>query len=134
MNVLSLVLVIMALIAGVAALIISCKNKGIPGPQGATGPMGLRGLDGPQGPKGDVGPQGFQGPKGEEGKRGAQGNNGLDGPQGPQGPQGPAGKIEGEGVVKMTAEEIVAELSKLDNISLPNTSLSCKVFFDVSKR
>ena len=95
MNVLSLVLAIMALIAGVAALIISCKNKGIPGP------------------------------KGEDGEGGQLG---------PQGPQGPAGKIESEGIVKMTGQEIVAELAKLDNISLPDTSFSCKDFFDVSGR
>ena len=112
----------------IAALIISCKNKGIPGPQGAVGPagpMGLRGLDGPQGPQGETGPRGIPGPKGEDGQLG---------PQGPQGPQGPAGKIEGEGIVKMTGQEIVAELAKLDNISLPDTSFSCKDFFDVSGR
>lgn len=123
---------IVALIVAISGLIIVVKNKGVPGPEGTRGPQGFqgpKGTTGDRGPQGYVGPQGFQGPKGEEGP---QGLKGLEGPQGYQGPQGPAGKIEGEGIIKMSGKEIVEELSKLDKITLPNTSISCKDFFVTS--
>lgn len=135
MLVATFILSIVALIVAISGLVIVVKNKGVPGPEGVRGPQGYqgpKGTTGDRGPQGLVGPQGYQGPKGEEGPQGIKGLEGPQGYQGPQGPQGPAGKIEGEGIVKMSGEEIVEELSKLDKITLPNTSISCKDFFDTS--
>ena len=135
MNVASLIIAVIALAVAIYTAVITSKNKGIKGETGEQGPMGPAGMKGAQGPEGKVRPQGFQGPKGEtgiQGPQGPQGDKGETGPQGAVGPQGPAGKMEGECIVKMSGEEIVEALSKLDTIKLPNTSISCKDFFDTS--
>lgn len=98
------------------------------GPKGEPGPQGPRGEQGPMGINGPIGLKGPQGPKGEAGKPGATGPKGEQGPVGPQGPAGPVSVVEGK--VKMTGDEIVAELAKLDKIRLTKSAIYADQFFD----
>lgn len=88
------------------------------------GPMGPQGVPGPRGPQGAVGPQGATG------KIGIQGPIGIKGPQGPQGIQGETITSTGE-KIKMTGEEIVAELQKMKKIDLTHSHIYADAFYDM---
>lgn len=85
---------------------------------------------GPQGEPGIQGPQGPVGPQGATGKIGIQGPIGIKGPQGPQGIQGEAVTSNGE-KIKMTGEEIVAELRKMKKIDLTHSHIYADAFYDM---
>lgn len=96
------ILSIVAILIGAAAIGMTFTT---PGPRGPTGPTGAAGV---------AGPQGLQGPKGDPGPQGPKGDTGA---QGPQGPQGPAGQVSVNGggdistaVIQKIANETVQKV------------------------
>jgi len=103
-----LILAVVAIIIGGAALGV---NYITPGPAGATGAQGPAGATGAQGPAGATGAQGpagatgAQGPAGATGAQGPAGATGAQGPAGATGAQGPAGATGAQGPAGATGAQ-----------------------------